>query len=71
MKRAEPENADFYDNVRTINDEYTESGHKVLTLFEHNDIEGAKRIHLDEEHVISHKLEALLRPLIATAKKTW
>jgi signal transduction histidine kinase len=69
MERAEPDNADFYDNLRTINEEYTESGQRVLTLFENNDIKGATDLHLAEEHVISHKLEALLKPFIKTAEQ--
>ena len=69
MERAEPDNPGFYDNVRTINEEYTESGRKVLTLFENNDIEGAKKSHLDDEHRISHKLEDLLKPFIADAQQ--
>ena len=48
--RPSPANADFFDDVRTINDEYTESGRKVLTLFEAGDIQGATHLHLDEEH---------------------
>jgi len=69
MEQAEPDNADFYDNVRTINEDYRESGQRVLTLFENNDIKGATNVHLNEEHVISHKLENLLKPFITTAEQ--
>ena len=69
LERSEPDNADLYDNLRTINEEYTKSGHEVLALFENNDIEGAKQAHLDDEHRISHELEDLLNPFIERAQQ--
>ena len=47
MEQAEPDRADFYDNLRSINEEYTASGRNVLTLFNNGDIEGATETHLD------------------------
>ena len=34
LQRAEPANAAFYENVRTVNEEYRQSGQRVLALFD-------------------------------------
>jgi signal transduction histidine kinase len=68
LERAEPENAAFYEDVTTVNEEYRESGQKVLALMQQGDLPAATQLHLGEEHPTSHKLEASMRTLIATAK---
>jgi len=68
MERAEPANAAFYDGVRQVNEEYRQSGQRVLALFDQGEIPQAAALHLSEEHPTSHKLEASMRTLIASAK---
>ena len=65
MERAEPANAPFYEGVRQVNEEYRESGQRVLALFDQGQIQQAAALHLNEEHPTSHKLEASMRTLIA------
>ena len=60
-ERADPSERAFYENVRTVDDGYAQSGRKVLSLYEAGDIAGATRIHLDEEHPASHILEASMK----------
>ena len=69
LEQAEPANAAFYEGVRTVNEDYRQSGQKVLALIEQGHMTGATEVHLDEEHPTSHKLEASMRTLIATAKE--
>src|SRR5262245_36372382 len=69
MERAEPSNAAFYEGVRNLDQEYRESGQKVLARFDQGDIQGATQLHLVEEHPTSHKLESAMRTLITSAKK--
>ena len=68
MERAEPANAPFYEGVRQVNEEYRQSGQRVLALFDQGQIPQAAALHLNEEHPTSHKLEASMRTLIASAK---
>ena len=68
MERDEPANAPFYEGVRQVNEEYRESGQRVLALFDQGQIQQAAVLHLNEEHPTSHKLEASMRTLIASAK---
>jgi signal transduction histidine kinase len=68
MERADPGNANFYHDVRTINEEYTQSGNRVLTQFRNGDIQRATELHLDQEHKISHQLEDRLNPFIINAQ---
>ena len=68
MERAEPANAPFYEGVRQVNEEYRQSGQRVLALFDQGQIQQAATLHLNEEHPTSHKLEASMRTLIASAK---
>jgi signal transduction histidine kinase len=69
MEQADPAEASFYEEVRNVNEEYKESGREVLARFAANDIDGATKLHLDEEHPTSHKLEASMKTLIASAKE--
>jgi signal transduction histidine kinase/CheY-like chemotaxis protein len=69
LQQAEPENAAFYEDVRTVNEEYRQSGEQVVALIDQGRIDAATDVHLDEEHPTSHELEASMRTLIATAKE--
>ena len=69
MEKAEPANAPFYEGVRQVNEQYRQSGQRVLALFAQGQIAQATALHLNEEHPTSHKLEASMRTLIASAKE--
>jgi CHASE3 domain sensor protein len=69
LHRAEPANAAFFEDVRTVNEEYRQSGQKVLALIDQGRIDEAADVHLSEEHPTSHKLETSMKTLIATAKE--
>ena len=68
LEGAEPDSAEFYDGVRSVNEEYRQSGVKVLTLMEQGLTDEAIAVHLDEEHLISHRLETSMRDLITAAQ---
>ena len=68
LQQAEPANAAFYEDVRTVNEDYRQSGQKVVALIDQGRTDEAAEVHLNEEHPTSHKLEASMRTLIATAK---
>ena len=42
LQRAEPANAAFYEDVRTVNEEYRQSGQKVLALIDQGDTDAAR-----------------------------
>ncbi len=67
LEQADPDEADFFEGVRTTNDAFAESSARALALYEAGDIPGATRLHLEEEHPASHLLEAAMRTLIAEA----
>jgi signal transduction histidine kinase len=69
LHRAEPANAAFYEDVRTVNENYRESGQKVVAFIDQGRMDEAKGVHLDEEHPTSHLLENSMRTLIETAKE--
>ncbi|HEX5097631.1 MAG TPA: ATP-binding protein [Acidimicrobiia bacterium] len=69
LANAEPDNAAFYDGVRSVNEDYRESGQQVLALINADRTDEARDIHLNEEHPTSHKLEASMRTLIGEAKQ--
>ena len=52
----------------SVNEDYRQSGQRVLALFDQGQIPQAAALHLSEEHPTSHKLEASMRTLIAGAK---
>src|SRR6185295_9069989 len=54
-------------DLRTANDSYTAASARVLALYQAGDLAGARQLHLDQEHPISHVLEASLRSLIGSA----
>src|SRR5688572_11359699 len=53
LHHAEPANAAFYENVRIVNEEYRQSGERVLALFAQGDTGAASDVHLREEHLTS------------------
>ncbi|MGH9228971.1 MAG: ATP-binding protein [Acidimicrobiales bacterium] len=69
LQQAEPANAGFYEEVRTVNEDYRQSGQQVLALIDQGRTEDATDVHLNEEHPTSHMLEESMRTLIATAKE--
>ena len=54
-------------SLRTANDSYTAASERVLGLYTAGDLAGASQLHLQQEHPISHVLEASLNQMIATA----
>jgi serine phosphatase RsbU (regulator of sigma subunit)/CHASE3 domain sensor protein len=61
---SQPEQDEFFAAVRQTNARYAASGERALNLDEAGDVEGALGIHIDEEHEISHELEASMDTLI-------
>jgi signal transduction histidine kinase len=51
--------------VREANGRFAEAGSRVLALYQAGDIETALKLHLDEEHKVSHEMESLMRESIA------
>ena len=56
------------DHVERVNTTYAESGEEVTTLFEADRVNEALRLHIEQEHEISHVLEADLNTLIADSQ---
>ncbi len=69
MERDDPAEADFFENVRVVNDGYSASGNKVLALYQAQRYDEATQLHLKEEHPASHVLEAMMRTLINSAEQ--
>ncbi len=67
MERADPAEASFFDEVRAANDEYAASSDAVLALYSAGDLVAATALHIEEEHAVSHVLEAQMRTLIDSA----
>ena len=53
----------FFDRVRETNDRFAASSARALTLYQAGDISEALRVHLSEEHPVSHELEDQMRQL--------
>jgi signal transduction histidine kinase len=68
-EQDDPSHRDFYEDVRTWNGKYSESGDKVLARFRAGAFTDAGQLHLDEEHPISHQLEDRMNSLIGTANQ--
>lgn len=66
---SQPAEADFFRGVREANSRFTAASAKALDLYAAGDIEGAMRVHLTEEHPISHELEAAMRGLESNASR--
>jgi signal transduction histidine kinase len=67
MAADDPDEADFFAEVRAANTGFNESSEQVLALHETGDILAATDLHIAEEHTASHVLEGQMRELIATA----
>jgi signal transduction histidine kinase/CheY-like chemotaxis protein len=67
MERADQGDAELIRRLVTANDDYTAASDRVLALYTAGDMDGATRLHLDEEHPVSHRLEDDLRTLIGSA----
>jgi serine phosphatase RsbU (regulator of sigma subunit)/CHASE3 domain sensor protein len=63
-----PEQRQFFSGVREANDRFAASSAKVLELSEAGSLQAAMRLHLDEEHPVSHELEAAMRELISDSQ---
>ena len=53
----------FFDRVREANDRFAASSARALALYQAGDTPEALRVHLSEEHPISHELEDQMRQL--------
>ncbi len=69
MERDDPGNADFYQQVRAENQEFTQSSSKVVAAFQSGDRSRALKLHLTTEHPSSHHLEDLLNPFVDSANQ--
>ncbi|MDQ5853033.1 MAG: PAS domain S-box protein, partial [Chloroflexota bacterium] len=58
-----PEQAAFFTQVRQTNDQFSVSSDKVLGLYRAGNRDAALRLHLSEEHPVSHMLEAAMQEL--------
>ncbi|MGZ8527242.1 MAG: ATP-binding protein [Candidatus Limnocylindrales bacterium] len=67
MERADPTDSELLRALSTANDTYTAASARVLSLYLAGDLAGAGSLHLEEEHPISHVLEADLHSLLASA----
>ena len=62
-----PQKAGFFNGVREANERFSVSSEGVLELYEFQDFDEALDLHIDEEHTISHELEAAMKELISEA----
>jgi signal transduction histidine kinase len=60
-----PGRDEFFSRVREGDGRFAVSSEKVLRLYKAGDMEQALKLHLEEEHEISHELESAMRELIA------
>jgi signal transduction histidine kinase len=67
MEDDDPDEADFFAEVREVNRGFNSSSDEVLELYEAGKIPAATAVHIEEEHTASHVLEAQMRTLIDTA----
>ncbi len=58
------EHGRLFDQLRAVDDRYTQAGRRVEALQESGDIDGALQAHVQSEHEISHELEDLLNDFI-------
>ncbi len=59
-----PEQDELFSGVREANDRFAASSETALALYESGDFVEAQNVHIDEEHEISHELEASMTELI-------
>jgi PAS domain S-box-containing protein len=62
-----PGQAEFFRKVRDAEARFTASSARTLELYRSGDYPGATQLHLDQEHPISHELEAAMGQLQANA----
>ncbi len=67
IEQDDPSNRAFYEGVRADNELYEQTGQEVLARFAAGDEPGAQKLHLEQEHPTSHKLEDAMNSLIETA----
>ena len=67
MRDDDADEAEFFAEVREVNEGFNASSEEVLGLYEVGEIAAATALHIDEEHAASHVLEAQMRTLIDTA----
>ena len=67
MDQADPADAPILAELRTANDTYSAASERVLALYLAGDLAGASKLHLEQEHPISHILEDSLNKMIASA----
>ena len=60
---SDPSQADFFRKVRDADARFAAASERTLHLYHSGDFAGATRLHLDEEHPISHELEAAMAEL--------
>jgi class 3 adenylate cyclase/CHASE3 domain sensor protein len=56
-----PQHADFFRRVRDADQRFAASSDRVLALAQAGNTDEAMRLHLSEEHPVSHELEAAMR----------
>jgi len=63
-----PEQREFFGPVRQANDRFAASSARALSLYLGGNIPEALKVHLEEEHPISHELEAFMRELVSKTR---
>jgi signal transduction histidine kinase len=67
LESSDPADAAVLADLRAADAAYSEASDRVLALYVAGDLDGASRLHLEEEHPASHILEDSLRSMITTA----
>ncbi len=65
LERLEPDKADLFAKVKEADLRFSQASARVLALYEAGEIDAALKLHLDEEHKVSHELEGFMRQAIA------
>ena len=60
-----PEQAALFQRIREADQRFAAAGERVLALYRARDLDGAMRLHLDQERVTSHEIEAAVQQLEA------
>ena len=60
-----PARNEFFDGITAVDARFDQSSQDVTDLYNQGDLEAALRLHIDEEHDVSHELEDSLNELIA------
>jgi class 3 adenylate cyclase/HAMP domain-containing protein len=68
-RMSPPAQSDFFRQVRSANDRFADSSQKVLDLYTAGNVDEAMKLHLGQEHPVSHELEAAMLRLNADAVK--